>query len=113
MNANQPTSKQALQDLMTVLAQEAHHLETVRNQLFLKQQALVQGQLESLPSIDRTLSHLGKQCGQLAHKRNQLRQALGWQQEPLSAIIAKLPPQYVPQVSQLRDRLKRDRKSVV
>lgn len=98
---------QHIQDLISILQQESQQLEAARHQLQLKQQALVSGSIDQLPSIDRELGSIGKQCAALNRKREELSQRLGWGQRPLKQIVAELPAQYAPRLTQLREQLKR------
>lgn len=107
MSADHQPMPQHIQDLISLLQQESQQLEAARHQLQLKQQALVTGSIDQLPTIDRELSSIGKQCATLSKKRNELSQNSGWGQQPLKQIIAQLPAQYVPRLTQLREQLKR------
>ncbi len=98
---------QPIQDLISILQQESQQLEAARQQLQLKQQALVSGAIDQLPPIDRQLSAIGKQCATLSRNRDELARQSGWGQRPLKQIIAELPAQYVPRLSQLREQLTR------
>lgn len=107
MSHQEQSIPQHIQDLINILQQESHQLEAARHQLQLKQQALVTGAIEQLPTIDRELSGIGKQCATLSKKRNELSQNSGWGQRPLKQIIAELPAHYAPRLTQLREQLKR------